>query len=204
MIFWFLREQWLIPFLHVQLKLLFHPHIEKKWLQLNLSNYDSGFSMQKKKKKIPLQNITCNDRHQDSVLVTGSWNHLRPESVFRIQRLRKIWGPKGKENEITKHVTWPWGHWGWTDHGQWCLSAWWQAPSYKSLTWSPDLSPNAQNIPGSSSLPKLRPRQSDQPGFACVLTSSGALRSQLCRHSAFNMGSILKASEGHGHGSDEC
>ena len=61
----------------------------------------------KKKKKIPLQNITCNDRHQDSVLVTRSWNHLRPESVFRIQRLRKIWGPKGKENEITKHVTWP-------------------------------------------------------------------------------------------------
>lgn len=62
---------------------------------------------QKKKKKNPLQNITCNDRHQDSVLVTRSWNHLRPESVFRIQRLRKIWGPKGKENEITKHVTWP-------------------------------------------------------------------------------------------------
>lgn len=147
----------------------------------------------KKKKKNPLQNITCNDRHQDSVLVTRSWNHLRPESVFRIQRLRKIWGPKGKENEITKHVTWPWGRGGGEDAvvsgvclpdggyllGNLCPEA---------LTWES----SAQNAPNLSSFPKLRIPDTDQPGFTRVLIPSGVPRSQLWRHSAFNVKNTSK------------
>lgn len=80
-------------------------------------------------------------RHQDSVLVTRSWNHLRPESVFRIQRLRKIWGPKGKENEITKHVTWPSGHWGWRRP--------WSAVSICHMA-GMFLGISAQDVPGTS------------------------------------------------------
>lgn len=119
------------------------------------------------------------------------WNHLRPESVFRIQRLRKMWGPKGKENEIRKHVTWPSWHWGlrgdWSVHlpsGRHCFLG------ISALKLWPESF--AQNVPGSPSSPSWEYLTPSDGGVvkACwpgLLIPSGDLRGQLWRHSAFNM-----------------